>query len=266
MDAARPHHHPDDRTACATQATGHIAQPAIELRDVAFSYPLTPVLADVNLAIPRGDFACVVGPNGGGKTTLLKLILGLLSPERGSVRVFGQPPVEARPRIGYMPQHAHLDPHFPVRAIDVVLMARLGNLKLGPFRKPDRAKAAAALAEVGLADKAARSFSALSGGQRQRVLIARALASDPDILLMDEPTANLDPLVQDEMHDLLRALNQRLTIMLVSHDVGFVARYVKSVICVNRTVHVHCATDITGESIRELYGQEMRIVQHGHYH
>ncbi len=240
------------------------AEPVIEIRDLTFAYGATPVLSDVNLTIYQGDYVCMVGPNGGGKTTLLRLILGLLTPTRGSVRVFGKPPVEARRRIGYMPQHAQLDPQFPVRVRDVVLMGRLRNLRLGPFGRADRAKAAAALAEVGLADYAKRPFAALSGGQRQRVLIARALACEPELLLLDEPTANLDPLVQDEMNELLRELNRRLTVILVSHDVGFVAQQVKTVVCVNRYVRVHGAEAITGDSIRALYGHDVQLVHHRH--
>lgn len=240
------------------------AEPVIEARDLSFAFGTTPVLEDVNLTIRRGDYVCMVGPNGGGKTTLLRLVLGLLTPTRGTVRVFGTSPVEARRRIGYMPQHAQLDPQFPVRVRDVVLMGRLRNARLGPFGGDDRAKAAAALAEVGLADYAKRPFSALSGGQRQRVLIARALACEPELLLLDEPTANLDPLVQDEMNDLLRELNRRLTVILVSHDVGFVAQQVKTVVCVNRNVRVHGAEAITGDSIRALYGHDVQLVHHRH--
>lgn len=238
----------------------------IELRDLAFSYPLTPVLDEVTFCVARGDFVCMVGPNGGGKTTLLRLMLGLLTPTRGTVRVLGLPPVQARRRLGYMPQHAYLDLQFPVRVLDVVLMGRLGRGRLGFYTRTDRTTARAALGEVGLTDYAKRPFAALSGGQRQRVLIARALACEPDILLLDEPTANLDPLVQDEMNELLHALNKRLTIVLVSHDVGFVTRHVKSVVCVNRNVMVHTASAITGDSIRALYGHDVHMVQHGHPH
>jgi len=238
----------------------------IEIQDLSFSYPQTPVLENVTLSITRGDFVCVIGPNGGGKTTLLRLILGLLTPSRGRVRVFGRPPTEARRRIGYMPQHAQLDPQFPVRAIDVVLMGRLAPRRFGPFGRAEKARALAALAEVGSTDYARRPFAALSGGQRQRVLIARALACEPELLLLDEPTANLDPLVQDEMHELLHELNRRLTIVLVSHDVGFVTRHAKSVVCVNREVLVHAASAITGDSIQALYGHDVHMVQHGHGH
>jgi zinc transport system ATP-binding protein len=241
-------------------------KPVIEFNGLSFSYPQTPVLQDVTFSIARGDYACVVGPNGGGKTTLLRLILGLLAPTRGSVRVFGRSPIEARRRIGYMPQHAQLDPQFPVRALDVVLMGRLVGWSFGPFGRADKARALAALAEVQLADFARRPFAALSGGQRQRVLIARALACEPELLLLDEPTASLDPGVQDEMHELLHELNTRLTIVLVSHDVGFVTGHAKTVVCVNREVHVHCASSMTGDMIQTLYGQDVHMVQHGHTH
>lgn len=238
----------------------------IQIDRLSFAYPQTPVLDDVRLLIPRGDFVCMVGPNGGGKTTLLRLILGLLTPASGTVRVFGRSPIEVRRRIGYMPQHTQLDPQFPVRAVDVVQMGRLGSGLVGPLRAADKAKALAALEEVRLADCARRPFAALSGGQRQRVLIARALACDPELLLMDEPTANLDPLVQDDMHELLHELNQRLTIVLVSHDVGFVTQHAKTVVCVNRQVRVHCASEITGDAIQALYGHAVHMVQHDHEH
>lgn len=162
------------------------ADPAIEISGLSFGFDSLLVLEKVDLTIPKGDFVSMVGPNGGGKTTLLRLILGLLRPERGTVRVFGKPPAEARRLIGYMPQYAHLDPRFPVRVLDVALMGCLGR-HLGPFSRADRARAREALGEVGLADYAKRSFSALSGGQRQRVLIARALACEPRLLLLDEP-------------------------------------------------------------------------------
>ncbi len=243
------------------------ADTVINIQGLSFAYSAAPVLENVSFQIRRGDFACIVGPNGGGKTTLLRLMLGLLKPAQGQVTIFGQPPHRARRRIGYMPQHTQLDPLFPMRVYDVVLMGRLGIRRgFGPYGAQDRAKATAALDEVGLNGFAKRPFSALSGGQRQRVLIARALACDPDLLLLDEPTANLDPAVQDDMTGLLGRLSERLTIILVSHDVGFVVRHVKTVVCVNREVVVHDAGSLTGDSIRRLYGDEMQIVHHHHQH
>jgi len=242
------------------------AAPApIELEHVYFSYGPTPVLEDVSLAVAPRDFACLVGPNGGGKTTLLKLVLGLLAPTRGQVRLFGRRPAEARRRAGYMPQRTQLDPQFPVTVLEVVLMGRLGNgWRSGPFGRGERAAALEALEEVGLAELRKRSFAALSGGQRQRVLIARALAAKPEMLLLDEPTANLDPHVEDEFYGLLRRLNERLTIVLVSHDLGVVSQFVKSVICVNGRVQVHPTSALTGELVREVYGHDIELIRHDH--
>jgi len=235
----------------------------IEVADLSFSYPHTPVLEGVSFTIAGGDFVGMVGPNGGGKTTLLRLILGLLAPSRGTVRVFGRPPAEAHRRVGYMPQHAQLDPQFPMRACDVVLMGRLGG-RFGRFTRDDRAKAAAALHEVGMTDCARRSFAALSGGQRQRVLIARALACEPSLLLLDEPTANVDAAVEAKLFTTLRRINQRMAVMMATHDLGFVSEIVEHVICVNRTLAIHPTSDITGEVIREIYGGSMRMVRHDH--
>jgi len=241
------------------------ATAAIACRDLTFGYEHKTVLEKVNITIPRGDFVCVVGPNGSGKTTLLKLALGLLSPTSGNIDIFGRTPRKARGRIGYVPQHPRLDPLFPVGALDVTLMGRLGKTPpLWTWRRRDRERACEALAEVGLSDRIDHHFAALSGGQKQRVLIARALAGDPDLLLLDEPTAGLDAHVEEGFYRLLQELNQRLTIMLVSHDLGFVSGFVKSVVCVGREVMIHPTSEITGEIIADLYGSDMRLVRHDH--
>jgi zinc transport system ATP-binding protein len=240
-----------------------VVEPIIKVEDLRFSYDGAAVLEDVNLAIGQGDFVCLVGPNGGGKTTLLRLILGLLTPSHGRVTVFGGRPELARGRIGYMPQHTQVDPRFPVSVADVVLMGRLGRAEtVGPYRAPQRQAAWRALQEVGLYEQRRRPFGALSGGQRQRVLIARALAVEPELLLLDEPTASLDAHAEHELYALLRRLNERMTLALVSHDLGFVSEFVKSVICVRRTVVVHPTSDITGELIKEIYGGDVRMVRH----
>ena len=223
-------------------------EPVVSLHDVDFAFNDHPVLRDVQLEIAGGDFVSIIGPNGGGKTTLLRLILGLLEPNRGTVRVFGRPPAQARQRIGYMPQFALLDEQFPITVADVVLMGRLARrMPLGPFRSGDRDVARRALAEVEMADLEQQPFAALSGGQRQRVLIARALACQPDLLLLDEPTASLDPGVQDELYELLHQLKERMTVVLVSHDVGMVSQHVDRVVCVNVQVAQHPVSAIKGE-------------------
>ncbi|MFH1844696.1 MAG: ABC transporter ATP-binding protein [bacterium] len=242
--------------------------PVICIRDLDFAFDIHPVLTAVNVDIEAGDFVTFIGPNGGGKTTLLRLILGLLEPRRGEVRLFGQPPRKTRHRIGYMPQHVHLDPAFPVTVEDVVLMGRLGKrLPLGPYRAADHAVAEQALVDVELLGQRKRSFSDLSGGQRQRALIARALACQPDLLLLDEPTASLDPGIQDDLYELLQRLNQRMTVVLVSHDVSVVSRYVNKVVCVNVNVALHDSTQIKGELAKLFPGRDgLRLVQHDHDH
>jgi len=238
---------------------GHV----IEIEGLSFSFDNTLVLEDVNLKIDANDFVWIVGPNGGGKTTLVKIVLGLLQPKVGRVSVFGGVPSESRSRIGYMPQFAHLDPQFPINVLDVVLMGRLGNGKrFGPFRKKDKMAAEMVLDEVGLLDLSRRSFSSLSGGQQRRVLIARALAGEPELLILDEPTANLDLVVERELYELLRQLNNRLTIVMVSHDPAFVSDNVERVVCVKRKVSEHPTCELEGDMIGELFGGEMRLVRH----
>ena len=242
------------------------SEPIIELRGVSFSYDAVPVLEDVSLSVGRCESVCVVGPNGGGKTTLLRLLLGLMRPSAGEVRVFGQPPETVRQRIGYMPQRAQYDPLFPATVTDVVSMGRLGQAGwlgwLGWYGRADRQAVREALVQVHLQDDARRPFAALSGGQRQRVLIARALCCQPEILMLDEPTANVDSLVEARLFDVLRELSRQMTVVVVSHDLGFVANLFASVICVNRRAVVHPTAQLTGERIREMYGGEVRMVRH----
>jgi zinc transport system ATP-binding protein len=242
---------------------------AVSLRDVTFSYGGEPVLEDVNLAVGEREAVCIVGPNGGGKTTLVKLILGLLAPQSGEVRLFGRPPRLTRLRAGYMPQHVQHDPLFPVTVMDIVLMGRLGqggpSGLLGWPGPADRRAARKALEQVGMEGFGRRPFAALSGGQRQRVLIARALCCEPELLLLDEPTSNVDSLVEARLLDLLLELNRRMTILMVSHDLGFVSGLVEKAICVNRRVVVHPTSAMTGAAIRDIYGGEVRMVRHNEF-
>jgi zinc transport system ATP-binding protein len=242
---------------------------ALTFENVSFSYGSVPVLENVSFSVTERESVCIVGPNGGGKTTLVKLILGLLEPSAGIIRVFDTPPHAARRRIGYMPQHLLYDPLFPVTVRDIVLMGRLKSGGLREFfgwpNGDDRYAAQEALRQVGMEDYSLRPFSSLSGGQRQRTLIARALASRPDLLLLDEPTSNVDTVIEAKLLDLLRELNEHMTIMMVTHDLGFVSDMVKKVVCVNRRVAVHPTSDISGEIIHDIYGDHVRMVHHeGH--
>lgn len=244
--------------------TSSAGAPVICLNRVHFAYDTTPVIEMADLDIYPGEFSCMVGPNGGGKSTLLRLILGLLRPDSGEVHVFGESPVRVRHRIGYTPQHIRFDPLFPVTVLDVVLMGRLEHCFAGPYSKRDRAAAHEALERADLADLRQRPFAALSGGQRQRTLIARALAGAPDLLLLDEPLANIDAAAGQKLIELLKELHRQITILMVSHDLHFVTSMVSSVICVNRKVQVHPTSAMSATVFEELYGTDIRLIRHEH--
>ena len=239
-------------------------QNAISIRDVTFSYDTQVALIDVNLEIYAFDSICIVGPNGGGKSTLIKLMLGLLSPDSGCVSIFGEKPEVARLRIGYVPQYANYDPQFPISVFEVVCMGRLGSSWTGRYSKKDKEVAMEALAIIGLADIAKRPFSSISGGQRQRVLIARALASEGDILILDEPTANIDHESELQFFDILTELNKRMTILMVTHEVGFASTFFKRIACVNKQVVIHPTSALTGDLIRDMYGGDLQMIRHDH--
>jgi len=239
-----------------------MSDPAIEIQHLWFSYEGSHVLRDVNFQVELGEFVSVIGPNGGGKTTLLKLLLGLLTPDRGKIRILGMTPQAARPRMGYTPQHASFDPRFPISVEEVV---RMGGLDRGLFaRSSGKAATEHALSNVGLSDLKKTAFSTLSGGQKQRVLIARALVSQPALLLLDEPTANLDAPATGDLYDVLEGLRATMAILVVSHDVGFVSDRVDRVLCVNHTAAIHPTAELTGASVRDIYRQDIRLVRHDH--
>jgi zinc transport system ATP-binding protein len=226
----------------------------IAMRDVAFAYNGETVLQDVDLEIGEGDFTAVIGPNGGGKTTLLKLMLGLLAPHRGTIRMLGLRPALAAPQIGYVPQDVHINRTFPITAIDVVLMGLAApRRRWRRVTAQDRRTAVETLDRLGVAPLAGRRIGALSGGQRQRIFIARALVGAPRLLLLDEPTASIDSQGQAECFEMLRALNREVTIVVVSHDLLVISRYAKSVACVNKQVHYHHQAEITGEMLDAMY-------------
>jgi zinc transport system ATP-binding protein len=245
--------------------TGTDTGPAIQIEGLSFSFGLAPVLQDIDLEVFRGEFMGLVGPNAGGKSTLLKLILGLLRPQSGRIRVLGAAPEEARRRVGYVPQYPSFQRDFPISVEQVVLLGRLGSTpSLGWYRRADREAALHALAEVEAADLARRRVGTLSGGQLQRVLLARALVGEPQILILDEPTANIDQRAEGDIFDLLAVLNARLTILVVSHDIAFISSYVDRVACLNRTLVCHRTDAIDADLIHQLYGEAVRSVAHRH--
>ncbi len=231
--------------------------PVAELDHVTFSYPAAetgPALEDASLRIERRDFLGVIGPNGGGKTTLLKILLGLLEPQQGTVKVFDKPPAKVRQRIGYVPQHASIDPSVPATALDVVLMGRLRLSSWGAtFGRAHVTAAEDALRLTGPLELAGRPIAELSGGQRQRVLIARALAAEAELLLLDEPTQGVDLHREREVLELLERLNATMPIIMVSHDVHLVAAHLKAAVCVNRTLERYAAAEVSPEIIEHMY-------------
>ena len=238
-----------------------MTRPAIEVRHLTFRYEGKEVLSDVSFRVPEGDFLAIIGPNGGGKSTLLKLMMGILTPTSGEVKLFGRSPQESGVVIGYVPQETGHNLDFPVTVLDVVLMGLLRRRTF--WRRYDAAalaKAHEALKRVGMAPMARRRIGALSGGQRQRVLIARALVSDPEILMLDEPTASIDFGGQHEIFELLEKLNESITVVVVSHDMTMVMGYARHALYVNRTAVMHEVDAHTRYQIRrQLDGHE------GHY-
>ena len=228
--------------------------PIVRIQDVTFAYNAEAVLKDVSLDIRQGDFIAMIGPNGGGKTTLLKLILGLLQPDKGDIRVMGQATHKASACIGYVPQDVHINRSFPITAMDVVLMGKLEATKRWARKSAsNRREALAALERLEMADLADKRIGELSGGQSQRVFIARALVTQPKLLLLDEPTTSIDTKGQAEFFTLLKELNKEITILVVSHDLLVVSRYVKSVACVNQQLHYHNQAEITGDMLETMY-------------
>lgn len=237
---------------------------AITFEGVCFAYGANEVLHNVTFAVPPRALVAVVGPNGGGKTTLLRLILGLEQPRFGTVRVFGEPPAAARLRMGYVPQVLAYDARFPVDVRDVVLMGTLDRRWAGAFGRRERRAVAAALERVGLAGFERRPFADLSGGERQRVLIAQALAGEPGVLLLDEPTANVDPPTAGRLHDLFRQLAESLTLLFVSHNLSVVTANASHVLCVSRTADLHPIADVADNTFQAAYGGgRMALLHHG---
>jgi zinc transport system ATP-binding protein len=236
----------------------------VRLKDIRVSYGDIPVLEDITLSIFQHDFLGIIGPNGGGKSTLLKVILGLVKPDSGSVSVFGKPPEQARNRIGYVSQHYAFDRDFPASVRDVVMMGLYG--KTGLFRRYNREDKTAvekALERVEMLAHRGKQIGRLSGGQQQRVFIARALVAEPKLLLLDEPTASIDPTMQTEFYELLEELKKNLTIVIVTHDIGAVSVYVDKIACLNRRLYYHGSKEITPEILEATYQCPVQLIAHG---
>ncbi len=236
----------------------------IEFEDVGVRYDGALALEDVNLTVRSRDFIGIIGPNGGGKTTLLKVVLGLIEPTQGRVRVLGRAPTEARRFVGYVPQYSELDQAFPISVWEVAMMGRLGRRGLlQRYTDEDRHAVESALQQVGMIEHRDRPIGQLSGGERQRVYVARALAGDPEILLLDEPTASVDTPAVGSIYELLQQVNQRAAILLVSHDIGVVSSYVKTIACLNRQLIYHASKEITADMLEAAYRCPVDLIAHG---
>ena len=236
----------------------------IQIENLWAGYDNRPVLEDINLTVHESDFLGLIGPNGGGKTTLLKTLIGLIKPYRGKIQVMGKSVKDGRCHIGYVPQMVEMDREFPIRVWEVVQMGLLGCRRpLQPITDADRELIHYALTQMDMEQLQNRAIGDLSIGQRQRVYIARALATDPQILLLDEPTASVDPQVAGMIYELLKKINQTVTILMVSHDMNAVSAHVKSIGCINHRLHYHGDKEITEEMLESLYECPVELIAHG---
>jgi zinc transport system ATP-binding protein len=233
----------------------------LEMNSVSISYGSNVALEDADLKVFDNDFIGVIGPNGGGKTTLLKVILGLVKPCKGELEFNHE--LLGNNNIGYLPQMSTGDNNFPVTVKDVILsglMMRKGLISM--MTLPDKKKAGQVIEELGLAELADSSLSELSGGQLQRVFLGRAVIGDPRLLLLDEPGNFVDTNFENDFYEKLRVLNNRMAIMMVSHDVGTISAHIKSFACVNRHLHYHPSSEITNEELM-AYGCPIQLITHG---
>lgn len=244
--------------------TSETPQPLLSARHISFGYGGETVVEDVSLEIRPRDFLAIIGPNGGGKTTLVKILLGLLTPWSGEVVL--RPPL--RPgRMGYVPQFSTFDKDFPLRVSDVVLMGRLGRRSLlRPYSREDRVEAERVLARLGLTQLAGEHVREISGGQLQRVLIARAVVAEPEILFLDEPTASIDAESREALMGLLEELNRRIPVVVITHDVTGLAHMVRRIACVNRRLVCHEGNELDARTLEEAYGGPVELVTHGVSH
>ncbi|HZE86843.1 MAG TPA: metal ABC transporter ATP-binding protein [Methylomirabilota bacterium] len=248
-------------------------QDIIELQDIYYSYNgQENVLENISFSLHKGDYLGIIGPNGGGKTTLLKIMLGLIKPTRGTVKLFGENIKAFKDwgRIGYVPQKAsHFDNNFPATAEEVVAMGRYAKRGLFHFpTKRDREKVEQALEQVDMLSYKNNQVGELSGGQQQRIFIARALATEPEVIFLDEPTVGVDVQTQEQFYQLLKKLNRELdlTLVLVSHELDIVAKEATEVACINCKLVCYCTPKelLKHGSIEQMYGKDLRYILHNH--
>ena len=246
------------------EAEGQARREVIAVEHVWAGYDQGAVLEDINFRVDEMDFVGLIGPNGGGKTTLMRVLLGLIKPSRGRVRIMGLPVGEGRRHVGYVPQTVEYDREFPATVWDVARMGRLGKRKLfHRYTTQDDDIVARTLRSVEMLSMRNRAIGQLSGGQRQRVYIARALATEPKLLLPDEPTASVDPEMSHSIYELLGELNKEITILMISHDMAAISAHVKTVGCLNRRLFYTGERQFTAEMIDSAYHCPIDLIAHG---
>jgi len=251
-----------------------MTQPVVSMKNISYSYENKTVLDHINFEIPKGTFMGLVGPNGGGKTTLVKLILGLLKPDEGSIRIFDKPvdTLKDRNKIGFVSQKANaFNKGFPATVFEVVssgLTAKIGYFKF--INKKHKEQILQAIDQVGMLDYAYENIGNLSGGQQQRIFIARALVSNPELIILDEPTVGIDYENVKRFYELLHQLHQQQnkTLLLITHDTGTMTEYATDIVCLNKTLHFHGKpeeyTSLSEADLSKFYGHPVNIVSHNH--
>lgn len=239
--------------------------PAVDVKEVSYRQNGNLILDQVSLSVHQGDMYAIIGPNGGGKTTLLKIILGLLPATRGEVRIFGNPPEIGRCQAGYVPQFRTFDFRYPITVREMVLSGRLSHLHGATrrYRTEDREVTEEVLDQLDLSRFSERSLLNLSGGEQQRVILARALVGRPRLLVLDEPTVYVDTPSEVQFFDILQDLKRSMTILLVSHDIGVISTHVTKVACLNQTLHTHETNEITEDMIAATYHCPVDLIAHG---
>lgn len=235
---------------------------AVKIKKLYYKIDNKTILENINLEIYKNEFLAIIGPNGGGKTTLLKMIIGLLKPTSGKIRVFGLKPEEAREKIGYLPQRRHFDMDFPINVFETVLMGCY-HAPLKNYTEEDREKVEKWLEKLDIIHLKDERLDNLSGGQLQRVFLARALVREGELLLLDEPTSSVDPLFQERFYELLDELKQKMAIVMVSHDIGMVATHVDRIACLNQRLFAHGPPREALESIEDVYKCPVELIAHG---
>lgn len=238
---------------------------AVQIENLSVYYGQTPALTNVCMDVYEGEFLGIMGPNGGGKSTLLKAILGLIPITKGNIQIYGQNFGNNEELIGYVPQFASMDKNFPISCFEVVLS---GCMKRGlhpffQFTKKDKAFACEQIERVGIAKLANKKIGELSGGEFQKMLIARALAVNPKLMLLDEPTASVDASSKEQIYELLAKLNNEMTIMLVTHDLNAISSKVRNLACLNGSLVYHGEPKINDNIVQKLYGCPVDLIAHG---